>query len=178
MNHILSWTHPALSVRNAKSGGRGVFVTSTLKEGETVIMYGGTVMTLEEEASLPDTCADFAHQIDDNLVIGAKDPSELGLSDLVNHSCSPNCGFKGQIRLVAMRDIKQGEEVTFDYAMVLYAGSKEHDYKLQCKCPSPECRKVITTDDWKLPSLRDAYRGYFQEFLESKISLEKKSVAC
>ncbi len=170
---MLSWVHQNLIEGLAKSGGKGVFANSSFKKGETLIMYGGSVMTLEEEKALPESCGDYAHQIDDNLVIGAKKPEELGLSDFVNHSCDPNCGFKGQLRLVAMRDIELGEEITFDYAMVLYSPlSHNVDYELKCNCKSPNCRNVITTNDWKLPELRKKYRGYFQEFLENKIFLE------
>ncbi|MBK9208591.1 MAG: SET domain-containing protein-lysine N-methyltransferase [Anaerolineales bacterium] len=38
-------------------------------------------------------------------------------NDCFNHSCNPNLGFFGQIGLVALRDIKTGEELMFDYAM-------------------------------------------------------------
>jgi SET domain-containing protein len=49
----------------------------------------------------------------------------LGFASLVNHSGTPNCRIIRHIEaraldLVAMRDIDNGEEVTFDYGMTLW----------------------------------------------------------
>lgn len=37
---------------------------------------------------------------------------------ILNHLCNPNVGVRGEITFVAMRDIKAGEELTTDYAMI------------------------------------------------------------
>ncbi len=167
----LSWVHPDLMVAASPSGGNGVYASADIIKGTTVVMYGGHVMTLEQESALDDRIRDYPHQIDDHLVIGPSQVDEIQTSDYINHSCDPNCGFTGQIRLIAMRDIKKGEEVTFDYAMVVsqtkYVLSA---YELECKCGSMRCRGTITANDWRLPELQSRYRGYFQEYIEKKIA--------
>jgi hypothetical protein len=112
----------------------------------------------------------LAHQINENFVIGMRNEEDIQPADHVNHSCDPNCGFKGQIRLVTMRDISVGEEITFDYAMVLCA-TKENglQYEMNCRCGSKNCRKFVTADDWKSLDLQKKYHGYFQEYLTEKI---------
>ena len=49
----------------------------------------------------------------------------LGFASLVNHSGEPNCRVVRHIEalaldLVAIRDIAEGEEITFDYGMTLW----------------------------------------------------------
>lgn len=49
----------------------------------------------------------------------------LGFTSLINHSGTPNCDFIRYIEalaldLVAIRDIRAGEELTFDYGLTLW----------------------------------------------------------
>ncbi len=46
-------------------------------------------------------------QIEERFVMGVKSDKDTEDTDFFNHSCNPNCGFKGQIFLAAMRDIKK-----------------------------------------------------------------------
>ncbi len=87
-----------------------------------------------------------------------------------NHSCNPNAGCKGTIFLIAMRNIRKDEEVTFDYAMDLHRtrGCKPH--RLPCQCGEDNCRRVITDMDWRIPELQTRYRGYFQWYIEEAIA--------
>ena len=50
----------------------------------------------------------------------------------INHSCEPNVGFAGSTVLVAMRDIRTGEELTTDYALF-----DDHDETMECRCGTP-----------------------------------------
>ena len=55
----------------------------------------------------------------------------------VNHSCDPNCEtdeIGGRVFIAAIRDIKAGEELTYDYW--LYDG----DDDAPCYCGSKKCR--------------------------------------
>ena len=84
-----------------------------------LMIFGGCVMTREYELSLPHELSDNGIFITLDFVIGSKKISELEQASFVNHKCEPNAGFEGQSFLVAMRDIREGEEITFDYSMVL-----------------------------------------------------------
>ncbi|XP_017981320.1 PREDICTED: histone-lysine N-methyltransferase ASHH2 isoform X2 [Theobroma cacao] len=71
------------------------------------------------------------------------------LGRFINHSCDPNCRTEkwmvnGEIciGLFALRDIKQGEEVTFDYNYVRVFGAAAK----KCHCGSPHCRGYIGGD--------------------------------
>lgn len=156
-----------LEIKETNKYGKGVFADRNIKKGERLAIFGGYIMSLEEEKQLPKNIRDLAHQIDDNFVIGIKEENEIQNVDNFNHSCDPNAGFKGQIFLVAMRDIEAGEEITFDYAMTL---GGDEPYSMECLCGKENCRKIITNEDWKNPELQEKYKGYFLWYLEEKIN--------
>jgi len=158
--------YPELKVRAIPDFGKGVFAKQNIGKGELLVIFGGYIMTLEEEQKLPLGMRDYAHQIAQNFVIGINKAKDIQPVDFLNHSCNPNAGFNGQIFLVAMRDIKKGEQITFDYAMVLSVES----YDIECLCGSKNCRGRITGNDWKIPGLQKKYKGYFQPYLEKKIA--------
>jgi uncharacterized protein len=57
----------------------------------------------------------------------------------INHSCDPNCEadeIKGRVIITAIRDIRAGEELTYDYN--LYDG--ELDDRSLCHCGTENCR--------------------------------------
>ena len=66
----------------------------------------------------------------------------------INHSCEPNLWYKGDgtLRIVARRDIKQGEELTLDYVMFL-ANTHLH---FDCNCGESSCRHKVTAYDYKI----------------------------
>ena len=168
----LSWVHPNLIIKKIPIG-KGVFAKSRIRKGEIITIYGGYVFTAVEESIFPTQMRDFALQISPKFVIGLRKKTQLQISDYINHSCSPNTGFKGQIFVVAMKDIGKGEQITFDYCMVLSKVKGIKPYRFICRCGSSNCRKIITWNDWKNPSLQKKYLGYFQWYLEDRIRKAK-----
>lgn len=76
---------------------------------------------------------------------------------MANHSCNPNTGVRGVNTLIALRAIKSGEEITYDYSTVV-GRSKPHEsnWVLRCKCGASRCRKRIGS--WEtIPPHRLAY---------------------
>jgi len=98
--------HTNLEVRKTVFG-KGVFTKKDIKIGTILVIFGGYVFTFEEESTFPPSMNDFAHQISPEFVLGIRKKSEIQPVDQLNHSCDPNAGFKGQIFLVAMRNIKK-----------------------------------------------------------------------
>jgi SET domain-containing protein len=116
-----NWLNPKLEVRESKIKGKGVFTKENILRGTRLAIFGGTLMPINEIRKLPENLKEYTMQIEERFVLGppqnATEPDE---TDFFNHSCEPNSGFKGQMFLVAMRDIKKNEEITFDYAATLY----------------------------------------------------------
>jgi hypothetical protein len=164
-----SYINPKLEVRDAGKYGKGVFAKENVKRDSTLAVFGGHVFDISEEEKLTGNLNDYSLQISEYLVIGPVHEKEVSDSDFFNHSCDPNAGFKGQIFLVAMHNIKKGEQVTFDYAMALSKARNASFYKIKCFCGANNCRGYVTENDWKKPELQKKYDGYFQWYLQDKI---------
>ena len=164
---MFSWMNPKLEIRETNRYGKGVFAKEKINKNELLTIFGGYIIMAKEELAYPEKYNDTGLQISDDFVISSGKRKEC--TDFFNHSCKPNAGFNGQIFLVSMRDICKGEEITFDYGMVLYRTKGIKSYKLKCLCGSKKCRGYITDNDWKNLDLQRTYKGYFQYFLSSKI---------
>jgi len=153
---------------------KGVFARKPIKKGEIIAVWGGYIITQKEFDRLAKkrfkNIDDYATKIADQFYMVSCKQGGLEDDDFFNHSCNPNAGIKGNILMVAMRNIKAGEEVTYDYAMT----DADFDYSFQCSCGSPNCRKRITTKDWKIPALQRRYKGYFSWYIEEKIKKLKE----
>ncbi len=150
-----------LEVRETKNLGRGVFAKENISKGEIIADWtGGKVYRAERCSDLPKDIADHAIQFSEHRWIDISDGC------YVNHSCSPNCGFNGKFKLVAMKNIPQGEQITFDYDM-----SEDSDWKMECRCGSKNCRKIIGSFKNLPEKFRTRYGGYLSGWLIEKYGL-------
>ena len=165
-----SYLSPKVESRPHPTKGKcGVFCREPIAKDEVIVLWGGKVLSADEmDRDAPNFTQEML-QIEDEffLYTPVADPS-----DCFNHSCDPNAGMSGQIGLVAMRDIKIGEEVCFDYAMCDGSNYDEFD----CVCGSPNCRRHITGEDWRRPDLWERYEGYFAPYLQRRIARLKREV--
>ncbi len=170
-----SWLHPGLEKRKSGTQGWGIFARADIRKSERLAIFGGKIMLIDEMYQLPGNMQGYTMQIEDRFVLGPAGTISED-TDFFNHSCDPNSGFKGQIFLVAMRDIRAGEEITFDYAMTVSESvGSDMVFEMVCTCGSPRCRKTITEQDWMLPELQDRYKGYFSQYIQDKIEELDKS---
>ena len=147
------------------SGNRVTSVAiKPIAAGETVAAFGGGCVSAAALAALPLEQQGRSIQIDEDLFMAGS--VFASAADMVNHSCSPNCGIRSGVVLVAMHDIAVGQELTYDYAMT--DGSINDEF--ECECRSANCRGTITGSDWMRPELQIAYRGYFSPYLARRIA--------
>ena len=145
--------------------GRGLFARRRIRRGEIVAIKGGHVYDARTLARLKGRIAASYIQIADGFFLGARTRTEVRDNKMfINHSCAPNVGIRGQIVFVALRDIRAGEELTYDWAM-----EENGRDRTRCRCGARRCRRVLTGGDWKIPRLQRRYRGYFSSYLEDKI---------
>lgn len=93
------------------------------------------------------------------------DFNTLSIDWYMNHSCDGNIGFDEHGNFITRRDIKKGEELTYDYGLA----ESNPGFRMDCTCKAINCRKTITGNDWKntkfgqenfsymLPTLRKAH---------------------
>jgi len=124
-------------VKESKIHRKGVFATRDFKKGELVIDWStcSTQLTREQVEKLSDTERKYVSLLKDDKYVLFKSPARY-----VNHSCDSNTKAKGGCD-IAVRDIKEGEEVTADYVLEKVPG-----LHLKCNCGSKNCRGIIKID--------------------------------
>ncbi len=157
------WINPKAVSKTSPVQGEGVFAKETINKGEVVGVLGGIVVPKTEHKEYLKELGHIGIQIHDDFFI-CPSSREEHKQGIFNHSCEPNCGFNKAIILVAMRNIKAGEELCFDYA---FCETEFEDFK--CNCKKQGCRKRITKNDWRIRSIQEKYFDYFSPYIKEKI---------
>jgi hypothetical protein len=135
-------------------------------DGELVTVWGGVVYTAEEVEELAEAyprIGNSAVTIWDGFYLGPLRPADLpDDAELFNHSCDPNAGVRGQAILVARRDIRPNDEVTFDYQTTETGGMAV----FECRCGAVWCRGQIDGTAWQDPAFRQRHTGYLTEHID------------
>src|SRR5262249_17102306 len=135
----LSYIWPKAAVKPSPIHGNGLFAVEPIAAGEIVCVKGGHIFGRQQLGNVNELLGPAEIQISENLFIGPLDTeSREGSMIFSNHCCNPNIAVQGQIVFVAMRDIAAGEELTHDWAT-----TDDDTYEMECRCNSPNCRKVI-----------------------------------
>jgi uncharacterized protein len=142
-------------IGDAGKKGKGVFAARRFEPSELVWDYSGEAKDIRQiDSKLWQYCL----QVDyDTYVV----PERGSVGWYLNHSCEPNCVIMGRTRVVALRRVEPGEELTFDYSTnVGWDG-----FAMRCGCGANECRKVVRSYS-KLPEdLKGHYGACVSAFL-------------
>jgi hypothetical protein len=130
--------------------GYGVFATQFIPRGTIVwtLSHLDTRFTAAEVAAMPRDFYPFMKvypYIDNNgdFILGCD------IDIYCNHSCDPPLHNMGGMDVaIAIRDIQQGEEITYDYA----TNNILLDLQ-QCRCQAKNCRGTISSNDMLIYSL-------------------------
>ena len=144
-----------VKARRTRKYGQAVFATADIARGEVIAKFDGRIY----DDRFDDWTEDLLNH---TIQIGpAKWRDSKGLARLINHSCAPNCGYRGLNTIVAMRPIAKGEEITTDYEMT----EKSWWWRMKCRCGEKECRKVIGSYARMPRRVRKRYEGYISSWL-------------
>jgi len=140
-----------IQVRKSGVHGKGVFALQPIAQGQRIIEYTGEVIGWPEALRRhPHDPADpnhtFYFSLDDGThVIDAKVGGNA--ARWINHACDPNCKAEegqGRVFIHALRDLQPGEELFYDYGLVIderYTPKLKKEYA--CRCGSPNCRGTM-----------------------------------
>jgi len=107
-----------------------------------VLQYTGPRLTKKESEGLyGDTEVTYLFGMEDGKTV----IDGFGIAAFVNHSCAPNCEtdeIDGSIWILALQNIKAGEELTYDYN--LYDG--EPGELAPCYCGAKTCRGTMFSE--------------------------------
>lgn len=153
---------PYVRTSSSSIHNQGLFAAKRIPKDEYVIQYLGEIIKKKEStrranaqhdlSQSEDVGSVYIFELDDKTDIDGN--FNWNIARLANHSCDPNCeaqNVEGEIWLVALRNIKKGEEITFDYGYAL-----EHWEDHPCRCGSDACiGHIVRREDWgKLKKLK------------------------
>ena len=140
MDNASEW----VTFRSSPIHGRGGFAAREIPGGTHVIEYLGNRITKDESVQ---RCAE-----NNEYIFALNNYTDLdGNVDwnparFLNHSCAPNCEALVQaerIWIVSLRNIREGEELTFNYGYDL------EDYRdYPCRCGAPNCIGYIVAEEF------------------------------
>jgi hypothetical protein len=139
-----------IQVRRSGIHGKGVYAVAPIAEGQRIIEYTGERISWDEamerhphDPAQPNHT--FYFHVDDGQVIDALHGGNS--SRWINHACDPNCEadeVDGRVFITALRNIDAGEELFYDYGLVIeerYTPKLKKEFA--CHCGSPLCRGTM-----------------------------------
>jgi len=142
-------------VRESDIHGSGVYAACDIEQGQRIIEYVGEKIDKDESekrALIQHERAEKYGEASVYIFTLSKKWDIDGSFDwntarLLNHSCEPNCEtwIEGKhIYIYALREIWQGEELTFDYGFDIEC-FEDHP----CRCGSKECKGyIVSQEQW------------------------------
>ena len=124
--------------------GTGGFAKTPIRKGTRIVEYLGERISKGESLRRCERNNGFIFTLNDEQDLDgnvAWNPARF-----INHSCAPNCEAEkddDRIWIIATRDVRAGEEITFNYGYDL------EDYKdYLCHCGSPQCVGYIVAGEF------------------------------
>jgi len=117
--------------------GFGLFATRLIKKATRITEYRGPILDAEEAARAERRGNRYLYEVSKNRTIDGT--PRYNVARYANHSCNPNAEsviWRGRVFLKALRNIKPGEEIVYDYGTDYL---KNVIGRSNCKCS--RCRR-------------------------------------
>jgi len=124
--------------------GKGGFARMDIPAGARVIEYVGEFISKRESLARCERGEEYIFAIDEEHDLDGN--VDWNPARFLNHSCEPNCEalfVDGRIWIVAIRDVRAGEELTFNYSYDL-EDYREHP----CRCGAKGCVGFIVAEEF------------------------------
>ena len=139
-------------IKKSNIDNRGLYANQDIKDGTKIIEYKGKIVTkkkVEEDSKFDNDKAIYLFNL--NKKYDLDGDFRYNTARLINHSCNPNCEVSGvglKVWVYAIRDIKKGEELSYDYGF----GYDEYYKDFPCKCGSKNCVGYIVREGsrWRI----------------------------
>ena len=139
-------------VKKSNIDNRGLYAGKNIKAGAIIIYYKGKIITKKETERNPKYDNEKAiYLFNLNSRYDLDGDFSYNTARLINHSCNPNCEVAGKglkLWIFALRNIKKGEELSYDYGF----GFDENYKDYVCKCRSNNCCGYIVREGsrWRI----------------------------
>ena len=124
--------------------GMGGFALCRIRKGTPLIEYVGERITKTEAAVRCEANNPFIFSLNDEVDVDGD--VSWNAAKYLNHSCEPNAEaeiFGDQIWIMAIRDVRAGEEITFNYSYDL-ENYEDHP----CRCGAEGCVGYMVAEEY------------------------------
>ena len=135
-------------IRRSAIDGRGGFALRAIPKGTRIVEYTGDRITPSEADRRQERKRSertYFFTVNSRVVIDASHRGSR--ARFINHSCEPNCAStveKSRVYIEATRDIEPGEELSYDYRLVIDESNwRESGAEYPCLCGKPLCRHTL-----------------------------------
>ena len=142
---------PRYRIGRSKTG-LGLFATAPIRKGSFIIEYKGRRITNKECERLESKGSRYMYELDDKWTVDGSPRSNT--ARYANHNCRPNAEsdvVKRKIIIRAIKKIKEGAEITYDYGKDYFAA---YLTKRGCKCTTCVNRRARERADYRLRTER------------------------
>ncbi len=162
----------SLVIRRSKIHNAGCYTKAAIKKGAQIVEYTGPRLTVAEaNKKYKKATRTYLFGLEDEKTVIDGE----GMAAFINHSCAPNCEpdeIGRRVWIFALRNIKAGEELTYDYN--LYDG--ELDDESVCYCKAKSCRGTMYSEEEMERRAKLLKRQAKAQVQRKKIILRKKIV--
>jgi uncharacterized protein len=160
-------THEFIEVKSSGIHRHGIFAKKDIPKGTRLIEYLGIKVTKEESQMIDEeahqrhlkdpknNAGTYLFELNDTWDLDGDIPDND--AKFINHSCEPNCEVDitdSRIWIDTIKDIKKGEEITYNYGFEI-DDKKLHLFKEHpCRCGSERCAGYILDED-QWPKMRE-----------------------
>lgn len=161
-----------IEIRDSGIEGKGLFASEPIKAGERIQYIRGPMFKKVVKGN------DEAMAIMNSIGVGRYSWIDTDGTPFryINHSCEPNAAVVGTKMVVAMKDIKMGEEITIDYSMT----DADPFWHMDCSCATNTCRKKIASIQTVPPEVfkrhmpyipKNFQRIYLRDYVSSQLGI-------
>ena len=139
-------------IKKSNIDNKGLYANQDIKDGTKIIEYKGKIISkkkVEQDPKFDNDKAIYLFNL--NKKYDLDGDFKYNTARLINHSCSPNCEVAGvglKVWVYAIRNIKKGEELSYDYGF----GYDEYYKDFPCRCGAKNCVGYIVREGsrWRI----------------------------
>ena len=143
-------------IKKSKIDKNGLYANQDIKKGTRIIEYKGKIISIKQTEINPKFDNNKAiYLFNINKRFDLDGDFKFNKARLINHSCNPNCEVFGKglkVWVYAMKNIKKGEELSYDYGFSF----DENFRQFPCNCRSKNCVGYIVREGsrWRIKKLK------------------------
>ena len=156
-----------IEVRKTRAGS-GLFAAESIEKGAKILEILGKKVKEKDSG-------EWDLQIEEDRFIRSP---KIAPDNYLNHSCNPNA-FIRQVGkhffLIALKDIRKGREITFDYDTTDYENEAIQKVHFpECLCGAKKCRKIVKGFKYLPPKEKKRLEKFLLPYLRKIYSKEKR----